>query len=69
MTKAQIGDVLVKFNNGDHKVVVCTSAAEEGLDFQACSVVVRYTYVTNVVSMIQSRGKQACSLGLLPARR
>ena len=47
---------MAKFNVGDHKVVVCTSAAEEGLDFQACNVVVRYDHVTNMISMIQTRG-------------
>ena len=52
-----MSDVLEKFNKGVHKLVVCTSAAEEGLDFQACNVVVRYAYVTSMISMIQTRGK------------
>lgn len=56
MTKSEISDVMVKFNSGEHKAVVCTSAAEEGLDFQACNVVVRYDYVTNMIAMIQTRG-------------
>lgn len=45
-----------KFNVGEHKLVVCTSVAEEGLDFQACNVVIRYDYVTSMISMIQTRG-------------
>ena len=56
MTKQEISDVMEKFNKGEHKVVVCTSAAEEGLDFQACNVVVRYNHVTSMISMIQTRG-------------
>ena len=56
MTRQEVSDVMAKFNVGDHKVVVCTSAAEEGLDFQACSVVVRYDHVTSMISMIQTRG-------------
>ena len=49
--------MLDKFNKGEHELVVCTSAAEEGLDFQACNVVIRYDYVTSMVSMIQTRGR------------
>lgn len=56
MTRHEISDVMEKFNKGEHKVVVCTSAADEGLDFQACNVVVRYDYVTSMISMIQTRG-------------
>ncbi|KAK7473367.1 hypothetical protein BaRGS_00035415 [Batillaria attramentaria] len=57
MTKNEVADVLTDFNSGKHKVVVCTSAAEEGLDFQSCNVVVRYDYVTHMISMIQTRGR------------
>ena len=57
MTQSEVSDVLEKFNKGDHQLVVCTSAAEEGLDFQACNVVVRYDYVASMIAMIQSRGK------------
>ncbi|KAK7115822.1 ATP-dependent RNA helicase DHX58-like [Littorina saxatilis] len=71
MTRHEISDVMEKFNKGEHKVVVCTSAADEGLDFQACNVVVRYDYVTSMISMIQTRGRarqmdsQYCVLGNL----
>lgn len=62
MSKSGFSDVMAKFNSGIHKAVVCTSAAEEGLDFQACNVVVRYNYVTNVIAMIQTRGKASFTL-------
>ena len=57
MTRNESSDVMDKFNTGEHKVVVCTSAAEEGLDFQACNIVIRYDYVTSLISMMQTRGK------------
>ncbi|KAK7473369.1 hypothetical protein BaRGS_00035417 [Batillaria attramentaria] len=57
MTRLESEDVMKGFNAGKHKVVVCTSAAEEGLDFQACNIVVRYDYVTSMVAMIQTRGR------------
>lgn len=57
MTKVESEDVMKGFNEGKHKVVICTSAAEEGLDFQACNIVVRYDYVTSMVAMIQTRGR------------
>ncbi|KAK7488765.1 hypothetical protein BaRGS_00020062 [Batillaria attramentaria] len=57
MTKSEVTDVMSNFNAGHHKLVVCTSAAEEGLDFTACNLVIRYDYVTSMVSMIQTRGR------------
>nr|KAG5689285.1 hypothetical protein BaRGS_033077 [Batillaria attramentaria] len=57
MTKSEVEDVLTNFNAGKHKVVVCTSAAEEGLDFQSCNIVIRYDYVTHMISMVQTRGR------------
>ena len=62
MTKHSISDVMDKFNKGDHQVVVCTSAAEEGLDFQACNVVIRYDYITSMIAMIQTRGEASLYL-------
>ncbi|KAJ1479928.1 hypothetical protein T484DRAFT_1812441 [Baffinella frigidus] len=38
-------------------LMVATSVAEEGLDFPACSLVVRYSSVETLVSLIQSRGR------------
>lgn len=64
MTKSEVTEVMAKFNAGVHKLVICTSAAEEGLDFKACNLVIRYLYEASMVSMIQTRGKPAC-LGFL----
>ena len=60
MTKSEVTEVMAKFNAGVHKLVICTSAAEEGLDFKACNLVIRYLYEASMVSMIQTRGKPAC---------
>ncbi|KAL8570809.1 hypothetical protein ACOMHN_006958 [Nucella lapillus] len=57
MTRNEASEVLIKFNNGEHRLVVCTSAAEEGLDFQSCNIVIRYDYVTSMISMVQTRGR------------
>ncbi|XP_076466579.1 ATP-dependent RNA helicase DHX58-like [Babylonia areolata] len=57
MTKSNVTEVMSRFNNGSIKVVICTSAAEEGLDFQACNFVIRYLYEASMVSMIQIRGR------------
>ncbi|KAK7100598.1 hypothetical protein V1264_023519 [Littorina saxatilis] len=57
MTKSEVTEVMAKFNAGIHKVVICTSAAEEGLDFKACNLVIRYLYEASMVSMVQTRGR------------
>ncbi|KAK7473371.1 hypothetical protein BaRGS_00035419, partial [Batillaria attramentaria] len=55
MSRNALAEVMHDFNTGKHKIVVCTSAAEEGLDFQSCNIVIRYDYVTSMVSMVQTR--------------
>ena len=57
MKKSEVKEVMAKFNAGVHKLVICTSAAEEGLDFKACNLVIRYLYEASMVSMIQTRGQ------------
>nr|KAG5689282.1 hypothetical protein BaRGS_033074 [Batillaria attramentaria] len=57
MSRNALAEVMHDFNTGKHKIVVCTSAAEEGLDFQSCNIVIRYDYVTSMVSMVQTRGR------------
>ena len=49
-------DVLKAFKEGKHKVIIATSVAEEGLDVQNCSWIIRYEHVTNDIARVQSRG-------------
>ncbi|XP_062610169.1 antiviral innate immune response receptor RIG-I-like, partial [Saccostrea cucullata] len=57
MTKVEQDEILRLFREGNHKVIIATSVAEEGLDIQKCSLVVRYDHVTNEIAMVQSRGR------------
>ena len=43
MTIQQQFDATVRFHAGDCNLLVATSVAEEGLDFPACNIVVRYS--------------------------
>jgi len=56
MTQSKQEEVLERFKNGDHKLIVATSVAEEGLDVKQCNYVIRYEYVTNAVGRVQARG-------------
>jgi len=56
MTSRIREDVLQYFKDGEHKILIATSVAEEGLDIRKCSYVIRYLHVTNDIARIQSRG-------------
>ncbi|KZT54596.1 hypothetical protein CALCODRAFT_519296 [Calocera cornea HHB12733] len=45
------------FRDGRANVLVATSVAEEGLDFQPCNLVIRFDAVNTMVSYAQSRGR------------
>ncbi|KAK7483455.1 hypothetical protein BaRGS_00025254 [Batillaria attramentaria] len=49
--------VLEKFRNGEVKVLVSTSIAEEGIDIPECDFTIKYNRVGNEVTTVQTRGR------------
>eukprot|EP00105_Crassostrea_gigas_P026036 XP_011446815.1 PREDICTED: probable ATP-dependent RNA helicase DDX58 isoform X2 [Crassostrea gigas] len=45
------------FRDGEYKVIMATTVAEEGLDIKECNLVVRYDYAGSPVAMMQARGR------------
>ncbi|KAM3846620.1 antiviral innate immune response receptor RIG-I isoform 2-T2 [Vipera latastei] len=43
--------------NGDSKLLIATSVADEGIDIAQCNLVLLYEYIGNVIKMIQVRGR------------
>ncbi|XP_035920929.2 antiviral innate immune response receptor RIG-I isoform X1 [Halichoerus grypus] len=43
--------------DGDKKILIATSVADEGIDIAQCNLVILYEYVGNVIRMIQTRGR------------
>ena len=50
-------DVISKFNSGQSRLIVCTSVLEEGLDVEACDLVIRFCGVRSLIQFVQSRGR------------
>ncbi|KAG0091190.1 Dicer-like protein 1, partial [Podila epicladia] len=50
-------DVITLFRAQKCNLLVATSVAEEGLDIQACNVVIRFDPITTTTSYMQSRGR------------
>ena len=59
MTQTEQNEVLKKFDQGDCKILVATSVAQEGIDIRECDYVINYGYLTSDVGRVQSRGKPA----------
>ncbi|TRM59881.1 hypothetical protein BD626DRAFT_606328 [Schizophyllum amplum] len=57
MTTASQGEVVAQFRNGEVNLLIATSVAEEGLDFPACDLVVRFDSLNHSVGYRQSRGR------------
>lgn len=57
MTASNQISIVERFNQGDFQVLVATSVGEEGIDIQACDLVIRLDGTTTAKSLIQSRGR------------
>ncbi|TFK25811.1 type III restriction enzyme [Coprinopsis marcescibilis] len=51
------GDVIKLFRDKEINVLIATSVAEEGLDFPACELVIRFDPLQHLVGYVQSRGR------------
>ncbi|KRY15559.1 putative ATP-dependent RNA helicase DDX58 [Trichinella patagoniensis] len=56
-SKVIVFNRLQQFKVGEFKILIATSLLEEGIDVAACNLVIRYNYVTSVISKIQQRGR------------
>lgn len=46
--------IVAKFHSGEHNVLIATKVAEEGLDFRACNLVVRFDALTTVTGYVET---------------
>ncbi|XP_067948463.1 ATP-dependent RNA helicase DHX58-like isoform X1 [Watersipora subatra] len=65
MNPQQRINVRAKFEGSKYNILVATSVLEEGIDIQACIMVIRYMYVKDLIAKIQSMGRARHSEGTL----
>ncbi|XP_072025888.1 uncharacterized protein [Amphiura filiformis] len=63
MSQHQQNDLLAAFREGDHKLIVATSVAQEGLDISSCNVIVKYNYINSMVEHVQLKGRNRAKGG------
>ncbi|TYH87955.1 hypothetical protein ES332_D01G154000v1 [Gossypium tomentosum] len=56
-TRKKQKEIVEEFRKGMVKIIVATSILEEGLDVQACNLIIRFDPSPTVCSFIQSRGR------------
>ncbi|KAI6111057.1 hypothetical protein F5141DRAFT_1112279 [Pisolithus sp. B1] len=57
MGLARQQDTVKMFREGELNLLIATSVAEEGLDFPACDLVIRFDPLHHMVGYVQSRGR------------
>jgi ERCC4-related helicase len=55
-------DSLVRFHNGHLQLLVGTNVVEEGIDIQACNLVISFDRPANIKSFVQCRGRARLSV-------
>ena len=57
MTQVQQEEVMMSFRESGCNLIIATSVAEEGLDFPACNLVIRFQHVSNEIAKMQTQGR------------